>query len=397
MNGLAGSRRKTAVRIMAALVVPALLLLGAGREVSAAGGLQMSTGYPGMVVTAGDELSFALDFTNTTGAGMAVSLETVSLPEGWEGYFTGNGSEVSQVYVKNGENEGTAAYSLSIPEEAAGGDYEVVLRAYTGGEASDTLTLNLKVTEEELGGSSFQSEYPEQEGSAGANFSFDTTLVNNSASEQNYSFSSNAPSGWNVTFTPSGESSPVNSITLEPRKSQTITVGVTPAADAQAGAYTISCAAVSAGENLKTELTATITGQYALDVTTPSGRLSTEAYANKQKEVALKIVNNGNTDLTNVTLSSSAPDGWTVSFSQPTIDVIEAGASVEVTAYMTPGEDSLSGDYVVSIKASNSDTSDNAEFRISVKTETIWGVVGVLLIVCVFAGIGWVFHKYGRR
>ena len=144
-------------------------------------------------------------------------------------------------------------------------------------------------------------------------------------------------------------------------------------------------------------LTATITGQYALDVTTPSGRLSTEAYANKQKEVALKIVNNGNTDLTNVTLSSSAPDGWTVSFSQPTIDVIEAGASVEVTAYMTPGEDSLSGDYVVSIKASNSDTSDNAEFRISVKTETIWGVVGVLLIVCVFAGIGWVFHKYGRR
>lgn len=385
------------MRIMAALVLPALLLLGAGREVSAAGGLQMSTGYPGMVVTAGDELSFALDFTNTTGAGMAVSLETVSLPEGWEGYFTGNGSEVSQVYVKNGENEGTAAYSLSIPEEAAGGDYEVVLRAYTGGEASDTLTLNLKVTEEELGGSSFQSEYPEQEGSAGANFSFDTTLVNNSASEQNYSFSSNAPSGWNVTFTPSGESSPVNSITLEPRKSQTITVGVTPAADAQAGAYTISCAAVSAGENLKTELTATITGQYALDVTTPSGRLSTEAYANKQKEVALKIVNNGNTDLTNVTLSSSAPDGWTVSFSQPTIDVIEAGASVEVTAYMTPGEDSLSGDYVVSIKASNSDTSDNAEFRISVKTETIWGVVGVLLIVCVFAGIGWVFHKYGRR
>ena len=124
-----------------------------------------------------------------------------------------------------------------------------------------------------------------------------------------------------------------------------------------------------------------------MDVTTPSGRLSTEAYANKQKDVALKIVNNGNTDLTNVNLSSTAPDGWNVSFSQPVIDVIEAGASVEVTAYITPGEDALSGDYVVSVKASNSDTSDSAEFRISVKTETIWGVVGVLLIVCVFAGL----------
>ena len=397
MNGFAGSRRKTAMHIMAALVLPVLLLLGAGREVSAAGGLQMSTGYPGMSVTAGDELTFSLDFSNTTGAGMSVSLETVSLPEGWKGYFTGNGSEVSQVYVKSGDNDGKAVYNLTIPEEAAGGDYEVVLRAYTAGEASDTLTLNLKVTEEEVGGSSFRSEYPEQEGASGASFSFDATLVNNSATEQNYSFSSNAPAGWSVTFTPSGESSPVNSISMEPRKSQTITVGVTPAADAEAGAYTISCAAVSAGENLKTDLTATITGKYAMDVTTPSGRLSTEAYANKQKEVALKIVNNGKTDLTNVNLSSTAPDGWNVSFSQPVIDVIEAGASVEVTAYITPGEDALSGDYVVSVKASNSDTSDSAEFRISVKTETIWGVVGVLLIVCVFAGLGWVFHKYGRR
>lgn len=43
MNGFAGSRRKTAMHIMAALVLPVLLLLGAGREVSAAGGLQMST------------------------------------------------------------------------------------------------------------------------------------------------------------------------------------------------------------------------------------------------------------------------------------------------------------------------------------------------------------------
>ena len=83
---------------------------------------------------------------------------------------------MSQVYVKSGDNDGKAVYNLTIPEEAAGGDYEVALRAYTAGEASDTLTLNLKVTEEEVGGSSFRSEYPEQEGASGASFSFDATL-----------------------------------------------------------------------------------------------------------------------------------------------------------------------------------------------------------------------------
>ena len=357
----------------------------------------MSTGYPGMTVNAGDDLSFSLDFSNTTGAGMAVSLETVSLPEGWEGYFTGNGSEVSQVYVKSGDNAGAAAYSLSIPDDAASGDYEVVLRAFAGAEAEDTLTLKLKVAAEEIGSSSFESQYPEQEGASGASFSFEASLVNNSASQQNYSFSSNAPAGWTVSFTPSGESSPVNSITVEPRQSQTITIGVTPSVDAQAGDYTIYCSAVSAGETLKTDLKATITGNYSLDVSTPSGRLSTEAYPNKQKEITLKLTNNGNTDLKNVNLTATTPDGWSMSFSQPAVEVIEAGASVEVTARLTPGKDALSGDYVVTVKAAGSETSDTAEFRISVKTETVWGIVGVLLIVCVFAGLGWVFHKYGRR
>lgn len=397
MKAITATQNKTAAQIITALFIMAVLFFTVGGKVSAAGGLQMSTGYPGMTVNAGDDLSFSLDFSNTTGAGMAVSLETVSLPEGWKGYFTGNGSEVSQVYVKSGDNAGAAAYSLSISDEAASGDYEVVLRAFAGTEAEDTLTLKLKVAAEEIGSSSFESQYPEQEGASGASFSFEASLVNNSASQQNYSFSSNAPAGWTVSFTPSGESSPVNSITVEPRQSQAVTIGVTPSVDAQAGDYTISCSAVSAGETLKTDLKATITGNYSLDVSTPSGRLSTEAYPNKQKEITLKLTNNGNTDLKNVNLTATTPDGWSMSFSQPAVEVIEAGASVEVTARLTPGKDALSGDYVVTVKAAGSETSDTAEFRISIKTETVWGIVGVLLIICVFAGLGWVFHKYGRR
>ena len=161
MKAITATQNKTAAQIITALFIMAVLFFTAGGKASAAGGLQMSTGYPGMTVNAGDDLSFSLDFSNTTGAGMAVSLETVSLPEGWEGYFTGNGSEVSQVYVKSGDNAGAAAYSLSIPDDAASGDYEVVLRAFAGAEAEDTLTLKLKVAAEEIGSSSFESQYPE--------------------------------------------------------------------------------------------------------------------------------------------------------------------------------------------------------------------------------------------
>ena len=109
------------------------------------------------------------------------------------------------------------------------------------------------------------------------------------------------------------------------------------------------------------------------------------------------LTNSGNSDLTNVNLTSSAPSGWTVRFSTETIDVIEAGATVETTAYITPGEEAMSGDYVTVLTASSSDASDSAEFRITVKTETKWGLTGIGIIVALAVVIVLVMRRYGRR
>lgn len=84
-------------------------------------------------------------------------------------------------------------------------------------------------------------------------------------------------------------------------------------------------------------------------------------------------------------------------FSTETIDVIEPGATVETTAYITPGEEAMSGDYVTTLTASSSDASDSAEFRITVKTETKWGLTGIGIIVVLAVVIILVMRKYGRR
>ena len=102
-------------------------------------------------------------------------------------------------------------------------------------------------------------------------------------------------------------------------------------------------------------------------------------------------------DLQNINLTSSLPDEWTAEFSQSIIDVLEAGATVEVTMTLTPSESAMSGDYASVISVSNGDASDSVEFRVTVKTETIWGVVGILLIAAAAAGLWYVFKKYGRR
>ena len=361
-----------------------------------AASLEMSTSYPGMTVRAGDSLEFSLDFYNGSGSGINAALSVTSIPEGWEGYFEGDGSEISHVYVKNGDNSSLATFYVTVPADAAEGTYTIRLQA-AGSGLSSTLELTLEVAGEELGSSSLTTQYANQEGAAGTSFTFDTTIQNNTAQEQTYSFSTNAPAGWTVSFTPSGESTQVAAITVAARSSQTMEVTVTPPSGVEAGDYTIPISAISATETLSSELGVTITGSYTLELSTPGGLLSFDATANRQTSVTLSVTNSGNVDLQNVNLTSSAPDGWTVEFSQSSIDVLEAGATQEITAYVTPSEEAMSGDYVMTMNVQNSEASDYAEFRVTVKTETVWGIVGVLLILAAAGGLWYVFRKYGRR
>ena len=253
------------------------------------------------------------------------------------------------------------------------------------------------MVEEELGSSGFTTQYAQQEGSAVTSFTFSSTLQNSTMREQTYSFSSSAPTGWTVTFQPSGESTQVAAITVEAGASQVMDVKVTPPDGVEAGEYTIPISATSGSETLDSELTVVITGSYSVELSTPGGLLSFDANANKESTVTVTLTNSGNVDLQNINLTSSAPSGWTVEFSESTVDVLEAGATKEITTYVTPSEDAMSGDYALTLSASGDGFSDSVEFRVTVQTETIWGVVGILLIVAAVAALGWVFKKYGRR
>ncbi len=382
----------------AAFLLAGMVAAGSPMTVRAAGGLDMSTDYPGIMAKAGDSLNFSLDFDSLTGQGYDAALSVVSMPEGWEGYFRGSSSDVSRVHIAGeGISEGLATFNLTLPSEVKEGTYHVGLKADAGEGNEDTLELEIVVSQAETGQSNFSSEYPEQEGASGTSFSFDATLVNNKGTEQSYSLSAEAPGGWQVGFVPSGEAAQVASVTVDAGSSKGLTVNITPPESIKEGEYTIPCTAVSAGETLSVELKVRITGSYEVALSTPSGRLSLDAYANDKEEVTLSITNNGNVDLKNLNLTSSAPSGWEVGFSESTIDVLEAGAVKEVTAYLTPDSDALTGDYVVTLSVSCEETSSDAEFRVSVKTRTAWGVLAVLIIAALLAGLGYIFKKYGRR
>ena len=391
-------------RLCAAMTVctAATMLMGAV-PVSAAEGIDMSTDYPGIMVKAGENITFPLDFISTSADGADVELSAVTLPEKWSGYFKGDGSQITMVHVEPAA-EGTSVTSdeladfiLSVPAETAEGTYEVELKADAGMGNTDILTLEVTVAAIETGSSSFTSEYPEQQGKSGSSFSFDTTLVNNRATEQSYNLSAGAPEGWEVSFKPADESTQVSSLSVESGSSQGITISVVPPEKVEKGEYSIPISAVSAEETLKTELKVTITGTYSISMSTPDGRLSFDAYANEASSVTLSVTNTGNVDLENLNLTSSAPTDWEVTFSESTIDVLEAGATKEVTAYVTPCEDSITGDYATYLTISNDEVSADADFRVSVKTPTTWGIAAIGIIAVLIAVLAVIFKKYGRR
>jgi len=361
-----------------------------------------STDYPGVTVKPGDSSTFTLYMTNDGDTEDNVTLSAEDLPKGWSGVFKGSSTEVSMVHVGAGQTKDASpalSYVLSVPDDAKEGDYTVTLEAK--GESTDAkLPLSVKVDKDEsdLSAGEFTAEYPQQQGSTSTNFSFSTTLKNNSSENASYALAAdNAPDGWTVTFTPSGASAQAASVPVDAGSSSTITVAVIPAADAEQGDYEIDCTAASGKETLTLPLNVTITGTYGMTLTTPNGNLAAKAYAGEGKKVTLEVQNTGNVPLENVQLSSSASTDWTVEFDTSTIDSIDPGASKEVTATVTPAKDAIIGDYVTAITAKNDNANSEADLRISVQNHTTWGIVAVVIIAALVVSLVAIIRKFGRR
>jgi uncharacterized membrane protein len=300
------------------------------------------------------------------------------------------------VFVKNNDYT-SVSFNVKIPPETSEGNYRIVLSATGDNSASDKLELELDVSEKEMVRGKFLAQYPELQGPTGALFKFKVDLANNGSKDQSYSLSAQAPRGWEVSFKPSYEDKRIASLSLEPGKSQGLDVEIKPPVNAKAEKYTIPISAVSAEESLSTELSIIITGNYNIKLTTPTGRLNVDVYSGKESPVTLTVINDGSADLKDVNLSSWEPNNWSVRFEPKTLDIIPAGESEEVKAYIQPGPDSIAGDYVVSLTASAPETSSTSEFRVTVKTPTTWGIVGIVIILLLVGGLFWIFRTYGRR
>jgi len=379
--------------VVAAVVAPAAL---------AQGPLEMTTDYPSVVADAGAKVTFAVKVVTT--ASEQVNLSVTAQPDGWTTTLRGGGSTIAALTTKTnpdvaGEISGTFNVEVDVPDGVTPGSNEVVVHGQTTSGASSDLHLAIVTQEQSTGAVTLTSDFPSLEGATTATFRFNLTLTNNTNQQETFGLEADAPAGWTVTATPAGETQAASAV-VDAGADQQIQVTAKPPVDAPAGDNQIVVHAVGSAASADAQLSVTITGSYAMTLDTSDQRLNARTSAGGSTTLNLVINNNGTAPLTGVTLTSTPPSKWTVTF-DPTSQDIAANQQGTATATITAPSDALAGDYVITIRAAGSDTSssatDSIEIRTTVETSPLGYLIGIAVLVIVAVALFFVFQRYGRR
>lgn len=356
--------------------------------------LTMTTPYPALTVQAGQTVSLTVTVKDTTTGWVDVGLENV--PTGWKTQILGGGYPVSAVMVETDEPL-SLNLQIEVPADAAEGTQTLRLVGRRGGSLLAELPIVLTVSEAAAGPTSLTAEYASLRGPAAATYQFSLVLENRSQQARTYNISATGPSKWTLSLKPSGATQETPTVTVQPMGSQSLTLTVTPEPDVAIGTYDIKVTAVGGGETVSAPLQVEITGTYKLTLTTPDGRLNVEIRAGDTTRVPLTVKNEGTGPLRDVTFSATPPTNWKVVFEPDSISELPANEEQTVVAVFTPAKNALAGDYVVTMSANADQAVSQADMRVTVKTSTLWGVLGVLIAIAAIGVLGFVFRRFGHR
>jgi uncharacterized membrane protein len=364
--------------------------IGGLQNVGIAQRLTLYTPYTKISVPPGESIDYSIDVINDGGTVRNAELAIVGLPEGWSYELKSGGWTVEQISVLPREKK-NLSFKVQVPYKVEKGTYHFRLMA----SGISQLPLAVVVSEQGTFKSEFNTDQSNMEGAANSTFTFNSTLRNPSSDEQVYGLRAQVPQGWNALFRANGKQ--VSSVNVGPNQTQNITIELDPPDQLGAGKYKIPVVAIASGVSSNMELEVVITGSYNLELTTPTGRLSTSITAGSDKKVELTVKNTGSAPLKNVEMKSSAPVDWTVEFQPTKIDVIAPGQHAQVFATIKASRKTVAGDYVANLEAKTPEKSATASFRVAVRTPLLWGWLGIMIILGALSGVYYLFRKYGRR
>lgn len=388
------------------LVAAVLAALSFGYSASAANtpdpastsyqGLWISTPYPSVGVAANESVELDLTLRNAGMPPQRVTLAAAGLPEQWNVLFLGDGRPVDSAFLAP-DSSVDVTLRVSPPQGVKPGSYEFQVAATADDGSKFDLPIELKIGQSLPARLALATELPALRGSPTSTFSYDVTLINESGRETVARLDAAAPPGFRVTFKEGYGSQELTSIPVKPGEKRNLKVSVDPGQDVEAGTYKVGIQASTDESNAQLELALDVTGQADLSLTGQDSRLSTEANAGKETQLTLVVENKGTAPARDIKFSSSEPNDWKVTFQPDAISELPPNQRQEVKALLTPSSKAIAGDYMVTLRANGDGASESSEFRVTVETSTIWGIVGLVVIAASVVVLSLAVMRFGRR
>lgn len=348
------------------------------------------TPYTWISVSPGESIDYAIDVINSSNELRNVEISVSGIPRSWIYSLKSGGWTIGQLSVLPGERK-NLSLKVEVPLNVNKGAYR--FKVLAGGLYSLPLVIN--VSEQGTNKTEFTSGQPNMQGNANSTFTYTANLKNRTADKQQYALMTNAPRGWNVIFKSNYQQ--VTSVNAEANSTQQITIEIKAPEKIGAGKYKIPVSAATSSSSTDLELEVVITGSYSMELSTPTGLLSSQITAGEVQQLELVVNNTGSSELSVIKPEYSAPVNWTVTFDPIKIDKLPAGSSARIYAKLKADKKAIPGDYVVNIESKTPEVSSKVSFRISVETPMLWGWVGVFIILAALGSVYRLFQKYGRR
>jgi uncharacterized membrane protein len=258
-------------------------------------------------------------------------------------------------------------------------------------------TVKGKVEEKKAKGINIISSYPVLRGPTDGQFEFSLDVENKTDQDSIFNLSSQGPENWEINFKPAYEEKLISSLRLKKGQSQTMAVAVKPWPLAEPGEYPIVVRIASPEAKGEVNLQVVLTGTYNLDAGTSSGLLSLNAMQGETANLSIYVKNAGSALLNNVEFMSFKPENWQVAFNPERIEALPPQEIAQVEVTITPADQALVGDYAIGLRTQSGRVSKDLEMRVTVQASTVWGWIGIAIILLVVAGLVALFIRLGRR
>ena len=346
---------------------------------------------------AGESASLKLKLQNNDLPPAPVALGADGVPQGWKATILGGGVPVTAAMPATNESV-NLTLRVDIPANAGAGTREITLHAKTP-YASASLPIDLTIGQDLPAQLGIKAKLPSLRGTPTTSFEYQFTVTNQSDKDVVVKLAAAAPQGFQTTFTEAYGTQELSSIPIEAGKDKDLKIKVTPPPAVAAGDYPVAVQASADGAAAETKVDMQITGQAKLRLTGDGDRLSARPRPARPRPSPSSSAMTAARRRATSRSPSSPPSDWKVEFQPATIPQLAPKQKVNVQALLTPSSKAVAGDYMTTFRANAEGGSDStsADFRITVATSTLWGIVGVVLIaIALLVAVGAV-ARFGRR